>query len=86
MIDELENSTHLLALCTTNYQSSAFGNQEVGYALAKNLKIAPIFWQGSERSKFGFLEGIQSLPQFANCDNIEEVVKRILSAFKIIQN
>jgi hypothetical protein len=32
---ELENSSHLIALCTENYMCSAFGNQEVGYAIAK---------------------------------------------------
>lgn len=83
MIDELENSTHLLVLCTANYQCSAFGNQEVGYAIAKHMKIAPIFWQGSERRKFGFLEGYQSLPQFADDNTIEKMVKRILSDFGI---
>jgi superfamily I DNA and RNA helicase len=83
MIDELENSTHLLALCTTKYSSSAFGNQEVGYAIARNLKIVPIFWQGTKRDSFGFIESYQSLPQFANENNIEEIVKKILSAFGI---
>jgi hypothetical protein len=85
MIDELENSTHLSVLCTNNYLYSAFGNQEVGYAIAKHKKIAPIFWEGTERNKFGFLEGFQSLPEFVNESNLEEIVKKILSKLEIHQ-
>jgi hypothetical protein len=83
MIDQLENSTHLLALCTNNYLNSVFGNQEVGYAIAKHIKIAPIFWEGTERNKFGFLEGFQSIPDYANDANLEEIIKKILNKFKI---
>jgi hypothetical protein len=83
MIEELENSTHVIALCTEEYQSSAFGNQEIGFAIARNMKITPIFWKGTDRSKFGFLEGKQSLPEFADDLNIEGMVRRILSAYGI---
>ena len=83
MIEELENSTHVIALCTEEYQSSAFGNQEIGFAIARNMKITPIFWKGTDRSKFGFLEGKQSLPEFADDLNIDGMVKRILLAYGI---
>lgn len=83
MIDQLDMSTHILALCTTSYQSSAFGNQEVGYAIAKHKKIAPIFWNGTERNRFGFLEGFQSLPEFADESNIDAMIKKILLIFCI---
>jgi hypothetical protein len=83
MIAQLDSSTHLLALCTNSYINSPFGNQEVGYAIAKNIKITPIFWEGTNRSYFGFLEGFQALPEFANKINLELLVKEILRRFEI---
>lgn len=83
MIKQLENSTHLLALCTNNFLNSAFGNQEVGYAIAKQIRIAPIFWRDTERNKFGFLESFQSLAEFADETNLKTIISKILRRFEI---
>jgi TIR domain len=83
MIEQLESSTHLLAICTINYLNSAFGNQEVGYAIAKHIKIAPIFWRETNRNAFGFLESFQSLPEFADNTNLSEIIRKILERFDI---
>jgi hypothetical protein len=83
MLGQLEKSTHLLAICTNNYPSSAFGNQEVGFAIAKGIKVAPIFWQGTSRNQFGFLESFQALPEFADDSNIELLVQKILAKFEV---
>ena len=83
MIKQLDSSTHLLALCTDNYIQSPFGNQEVGYAIAKKIKIAPIFWEGTNRGRFGFLEGLQALPNYVNNQNFEDSVKEILKRLNL---
>ena len=78
MIAQLDNSTHVIVLCTENYRCSAFGNQEVGYAMAKNKKIMPIFWEGVDRGHFGFLEAFQTLPEYINNSTLSDAVLRVL--------
>jgi hypothetical protein len=83
MIAQLDNSTHLIALCTENYMCSAFGNQEVGYAMAKNAKIVSIFWEGTQRNRYGFLENLQGLPEYVNETTLEKAVKEILKKLSL---
>lgn len=79
IIYHLENCTHLIAICTENYKCSAWGNQEVGYAMArKDVNIIPLFWEGTERKHFGFIEGFQALPDYVNEKNLEKAVNEIL--------
>jgi hypothetical protein len=84
MIEQLSISTHLLALCTSDYIHSAFGNQEVGYAIAgKKTKIMPIFWRDTVRGHFGFLESLQTLPNYVDESNLEISVKEILRRLEL---
>jgi hypothetical protein len=83
VIAQLGNSTHLIALCTENYIFSAFGNQEVGYAMAKNVRIVSMFWEGTDRRRYGFLEGFQALPEYVNDMTLEKTVKQILKKLSI---
>jgi hypothetical protein len=83
ILAQLDLSSHLLAVCTDNYIMSPFGNQEVGYAIAKGIKIAPIFWEGTNRNRFGLLESFQALSALANENNLEQLIKEILTRFGI---
>ena len=83
IIQHLESCTHFIALCTENYETSTWSNQETGYALAKGVKIIPIFWKDVKKGNFGFLESIQSLSQNLSEDNFEKVINEILESFKL---
>jgi hypothetical protein len=83
MIAQLDNSTYFIALCTENYVCSAFGNQEVGYAIAKNIRIVSMFWEGTDKRRYGFLEGFQALPECVNDMTLEKTVKQILKKLSI---
>jgi len=84
IINHLENCTHLVVLCTENYKCSAWRNQEVGYAMTKkDVKIIPLFWEGIERSRFGFIEGLQALPDYVNEENLEKIVNKIIEQIRL---
>ena len=80
IILQLENCTHLMAICTENFKCSAFGNQELGYAMAmKDVDVIPIFWEERQIcSRFGFIEGFQTLPKYVNDTNLEEIIMELL--------
>ena len=82
IISHLESCTHLIVVCTENYRCSAWGNQEVGYAIArKEVDIIPFFWKGTDRHHFGFIEGFQALPDYVNEENLENIVNKVLERF-----
>jgi hypothetical protein len=79
IVNHLDTCTHLIALCTENFKCSAWGNQEVGYAMArKKVEIIPLFWEDTDRDHFGFLEGFQGLPEYINKENLESAIKELL--------
>jgi hypothetical protein len=78
ILNKLKTCSVLLAICTKNYQCSSWGNQEVGIALEKGKRIIPIFAQGVDRTRFGFLEAIQSHPKEFTEENIEKIIQEIL--------
>lgn len=75
---KLESCSHLIAICTENYQCSAWGNQEVGIALEKKKKIIPIFAKGTDKTRFGFLEARQGYPKEFTEENIENMIEKII--------
>ena len=83
IIQHLESCTHFIALCTENYETSTWSNQETGYAIAKGVTIIPIFWKDVKKGNFGFLESIQFLSQNLSEDNFEKVINEILETFKL---
>jgi len=79
ILHHLETCTHLIAVCSNNYKCSAWGNQEVGYVMArKDVRIIPLFMEGTEKNNYGFMESFQSLPYSINEANIEQAVKDLL--------
>jgi hypothetical protein len=77
IIKHLQICTHLIAVCTENYKTSAYGNQEVGYAMAReNVDIIPLFWESTKKEHFGFIESFQALLGVKE-ENLEKVVEDI---------
>jgi len=44
----------------------------------KDVKVIPLFFEGSNRSDFGFLEGLQSFPEYIDEENLKDAVNDIL--------
>ena len=78
ILNKLETCSHLIAVCTENYQCSAWGNQEVGIALENKKKIIPIFAKGTDKTRFGFLEAKQGYPKEFTEENIENIIEKII--------
>ena len=78
ILKHLESCSILLAICTSNYEYSAWGNQEVGIAFEKGRKIIPLFKQGTNKSRFGFLEAIQGAPNDFTEDNLDKIVSEVI--------
>ncbi len=78
ILKKLETCSHLIAVCTENYQCSAWGNQEVGIALENKKKIIPIFAKGTDKTRFGFLEAKQGYPKEFSEENIENIIEKII--------
>ena len=78
ILSKLGSCSHLIAVCTENYKCSAWGNQEVGIALEKGKNIIPIFAEGTDKTRFGFLETKQGYPKEFTEENIEQIIEKIL--------
>jgi hypothetical protein len=86
IINHLDSCTHLIALCTENYRCSAWGNQEVGYAMAKKeVRIIPLFLEGTRKEHFGFIEGFQALPYYIN-ENNPLNLRKMSAALKVAES
>jgi hypothetical protein len=81
ILAHLRSCTVLIAVCTARYRCSPWGNQEVGIALGKeDVRVIPMFFEGTNRSDFGFLEALQSLPEYIDEDNLEEAIDELVMA------
>jgi hypothetical protein len=84
ILSHLKSCTTLVALCTKNYKCSTWGNQEIGIGFEKGKKIIPLFYQGTTKSDFGFLETFQGPSGEISEDNVLEIVENVLSSIDLI--
>jgi hypothetical protein len=59
ILDNLKKCDYLVTIVTENFLKSCWTNQEVGFALARNIPIASIFF--TSEKKAGFLESKQGI-------------------------
>jgi hypothetical protein len=78
ILKHLESCSILLAICTPNYEDSAWGNQEVGIALGKGKKIIPLFAHGTDKKRFGLLSDIQGPTNDFTEENLEKIIFEII--------
>ena len=83
ILNKLKSCSVLLAICTKNYHCSSWGNQEVGIAFEKGKKIIPVFAEGVDKTRFGFLEAKQGHPKEFSEENIEKIIEEILEIVKL---
>lgn len=80
ILSHLESCSVLIAVCTSNYANSAWGNQEAGIAIEKGRKVIPLFAQGTNKSRFGFLEAKQGHPHEFTEQNLKNIVNDVIKA------
>ena len=72
----IQDSDAVIVLLTHSGTSSAYVQQEIGYATAARRLIIPLVWPGQQRKGLAMLEGIEWVP--FDPSNPEQALIRIL--------